>query len=142
MEKFAYIFIVLLGVMFVLLAFYFIFRPMVRQQKMLNGVVNYDPFMRKFVFRIDGTKDLFGSELNMHNVNDTLEYSLSNDRTVITFLMYHGKFEYEMLIDEFDGFIILRLQQLCLSGRVSFHINEFMIRKFQAKPLEWTNYHF
>ena len=45
-------------------------------------------------------------------------------------------------VDAFNELIILRVEQLSLNSRPAFYINEFFIRKFNAKPLDFEKYKF
>ena len=70
MEKNIYFFVVLFLVVLTPVVLYLIFKPMFQQRKLLNGVVNYDTFMRKFVFEIDFTKEEFYSRLKIYNAKE------------------------------------------------------------------------
>jgi len=59
MEKCFYLFVILLFVFAVPVALYLILKPMFQQRKLLNGVIHYDTFMRKFVFQIGFTNEFF-----------------------------------------------------------------------------------
>ncbi len=142
MEKYIYIFVIIFVVIVIPVALYIILKPMFRQNKLLCGVVNYDTFMRKFVFRIELTKEDFYSQLKMHNVNDTLEYSLNDDCSVITFIMYNMKYSYKIIVDDFNELTILRVEQIQVTSKPAFYINEFFIKKFNAKPVEFKKYSF
>ena len=115
---------------------------MFRQNKLLNGIVNYDTFMRKFVFRIEITKEEFYSRLKIRNINDVLEYSLNEDCSVIKFTMYNIKYSYKIMVDDFNESIILRVEQIQITSKPSFRINDFFIKKFNATPLEFEKYSF
>ena len=141
MEKYIYIFIVVFVVM-IPIALYLILKPMFKHNKLLNGIVNYDTFMRKYVFSVALGKEEFYSQLKMTNVQDVLEYTLSNDDTVITFRLYNGKYPYKINVDAFNESIILRVEQLSANSRPAFYINEFFIKKFNAKPLDFEKYKF
>ena len=141
MEKYIYIFIVVFVVM-IPIALYLILKPMFKHNKLLNGIVNYDTLMRKYVFSVAIGKEEFYSQLKMPNAQDVLEYTLSNDNTVITFMLYNGKYPYKINVDAFNELIILRVEQLSLTSRPAFYINEFFIRKFNAKPLDFEKYKF
>ena len=91
-------------------ALYLIFKPMFQQRKLLNGVINYDTFMRKFVFQIDFTKEEFYSKLKIHNVNDILEYDFDEQSSVVTFKRYNARFPYKIEIDKFKESIALRVE--------------------------------
>lgn len=142
MEKYIYIFVIMFVVVVIPVALYIIFKPMFRQNKLLNGIVNYDTFMRKFVFRIEITKEEFYSQLKIRNINDVLEYSLYEDCSVITFTMYNMKYSYKIIVDDFNESIILRVEQIQITTKPAFRINEFFIKKFNATPLEFEKYSF
>ena len=141
MEKYIYIFVIVFIVM-IPIALYLILKPMFKHNKLLNGIVNYDTFMRKYVFSVALDKEEFYSQLKMPNVQDVLEYTLSNDGTVITFMLYNGKYPYKINVDPFNVSIILRVEQLSLNSKPAFYINEFFIKKFNAKPLDFEKYKF
>ena len=129
MEKYIYIFVIMFVVVVIPIALYIIFKPMFRQNKLLNGIVNYDTFMRKFVFRIEITKEEFYSQLKIRNINDVLEYSLNDDCSVITFTMYNMKYSYKIIVDDFNELIILRVEQIQITSKPAFRINEFFIKQ-------------
>ena len=141
MEKYIYIVIVVFVVM-IPIALYLILKPMFKHNKLLNGIVNYDTFMRKYVFSVALGKEEFYSQLKMKNVQDVLEYTLSNDDTVITFRLYNGEYPYKINVDAFNESIILRVEQLSTNSNPAFYINEFFIKKFNAKPLDFEKYKF
>ena len=142
MEKYIYIFVIMFVVVVIPIALYIIFKPMFRQNKLLNGIVNYDTFVRKFVFRIEITKEEFYSQLKIRNINDVLEYSLNEDCSVITFTVYNMKYSYKIIVDDFNESIILRVEQIQITSKPAFRINEFFIKKFNATPLEFEKYSF
>ena len=51
MEKYIYIFVIIFVVM-IPIALYLILKPIFKHNKLLNGIVNYDTFMRKYVFSV------------------------------------------------------------------------------------------
>lgn len=145
MEKYIYIWVVVFFVVIIPAALYLVLKPMLQHNKLLNGVVNYDTFMRKFVFRVELTKEELYAQLKMHNINDSLEYYLNDDYSVITFTRYNAKFPYKILIDECSGYIILKVEQIPLimnKGIVPYCINDFFVKKFNAKPLQYGKYAF
>ena len=141
MEKYIYIFAIVF-VVIIPIALYLILKPMFKHNKLLNSIVNYDTFMRKYVFGIALKKEEFYTQLKTPNVYDVLEYTLSEDDTVITFKMYNGKYPYKINIDIFNESIVLRVEQISINSRPAFHINEFFIKKFNAKPLDFEKYKF
>lgn len=142
MEKYIYFFVIIFFLVVIPTALYLILKPMFRQNKLLNGIVNYDTFMRKFVFRIALTKEDFYSQLKMQNIQEVLEYSLNDDCSVISFKMYNMKYPYKIIVDDFNESIILRVEQIQVNSKPAFRINEFFIKKFNAVPLEFEKYSF
>mgnify|MGYP003431724973 FL=1 len=142
MGKHIYVFVVIFFVVIIPLALYLVLKPMFRHNKMLNGIVNTDAFMRKYVFRIDLTKEDFYTQLKTRNINDVLEYSLNDNCSVITFIMYSTKYSYAIKVDDFNESIVLRVEQIQAISRSAFIINEFFIKKFNATPLEFEKYSF
>jgi len=141
MEKYIFIFVIIF-VVIIPIDLYVILKPIFKHNKLLNGIVNYDTFMRKYVFGIALKKEEFYTQLKTPNVYDVLEYTLSEDDTVITFKMYYRKFPYKINVDVFNESIVLRVEQISINSRPAFHINEFFIKKFNAKPLDFEKYKF
>ena len=120
---------------------YIIFRPMYKNREITNGILNFDGSMRKFVFRIDLSKDEFFSKLKSRNACDTMEYSLNADLTGITFKELGSRLEYGIEIIPCDGYLILRVKQISLlygKTNIPYHVNEFWICKFNAKPIDYS----
>ncbi len=141
MEQYISIFVIVFALM-IPIALFFILKPMFKHNKLLNSIVNYDPFMRKYVFSIALNKDDFYAQLKLPNVHDMLQYTLSNDGTVITFKLYNGTYPYKIHVESLDETIILRLEQLSANSRPAYYINEFFVKKFNAKPLDFEKYKF
>ena len=142
MEKYIYVFVIIFIVVVIPVALYMIFGPMFRQQKLLKGIINYDTFMREFVFRIDLTKEEFYSQLKIRNINDILEYYLNDDCSIITFAMHNMKYSYKIILDDFNESTIIRVEQMQVTSKPAFYINEFFVKKFNATPLEFEKYSF
>lgn len=121
---------------------FLILRPMQKHNKCLNSIVNYDVFMRKYVFRVGLNNDEFLAKLKIPNVNDVLSYTLSDDCTVITFKRHNVYCAYIINVDASNESIVLRVEQLSVCSRFSYLINEFFICKFNAEPLDFDKYKF
>ena len=145
MEIYWYAFLIVFIIIVIPVALYLIFKPLYRNKQTLNGVENYDAFMRKYVFRVEMTEEEFYGRLKTKNINDTLEYCLNDDCSVVTFTRYGSKYPYKILTEEADESIILRIQQIPIitdRSNVPYLINEFFIKKFDAKPMEYSKYPF
>ena len=142
MEKNIYLFVIIFFIVIIPIALYLILKPMFRHNKLLNGIVNYDTFMRKFVFCTELAKEDFYIQLKTYNINDALEYSLNDDCSIITFTMYNMKYPYRIAFEQFNELNILRVEQIQLVSKPALRINEFFIKKFNAKPIEFEKYSF
>lgn len=142
MEKYIYLYVILFFAVLIPVALYLVFKQMFEQRKLLNGVVNYDTFMRKFVFYIAITREEFYSKLKIRNVFDMLEYDFDEQSSVVTFIRYNAEFSYKIKIDEYNEAVVLRVEQIPLVSKTTYLINEFFIKKFDAKPLEFKEYSF
>lgn len=140
MELFFYPIVIL--VVLIPIALYLILRPVFKNQQTVNGVVNYNSFMRKYVFQIELDQMEFYDQLKTQNVHDIMEYCLSDDCTEIVFTRYNTRNRYKLMIDERNNYIILKVQQVSVLSRVPYYINEFFMRKFGAKPMEYEKYPF
>ena len=115
--------------------------------KRKQGLINYDSCMRKFVFRVDLTKEEVYERLRTRNVTDVLEYILNEDLSVITFKYYNGVISYTFSVCEYDNndYLIIRLEQLLLipgKSRILKNINKFFFMKLDAKILDYDKYSF
>jgi len=52
------------------------------------------------------------------------------------------KYSYKIIVDDFNESIILRVEQIQVTSKPAFYINEFFIKKFNATPLEFEKYSF
>ncbi len=144
MEYYYVILIFIAIIVLVPLAIYVIFKPMIRQNKLLNSVCNYDSLMRNFVFKVDLSKDCFFRQLKTHNVNDVMQYRLNEDLSVITFMRNYTEMSYSIKLKSFENSIVLKIEQATLIGKsnMPYYVNEFWIKKFNAEPLEYEKYAF
>ena len=137
MEKHIYLLVILFFGVCIPAVLYIILKPMHQQRKLTNGVVNYDAAMRKFIFKIFISKEDFYSKLKTPNIKDVLEYDFNEQISVITFKRYNAQFSYGIKIDEHKEFVILTVEQISISSRISYFINAFFIRKFNAEPIDY-----
>lgn len=80
-----------------------------------HNIVNYDTFMRHFVFKIPLTAEQILDRLKIPNVFDELEYKLDLENSMITFLKDHEELSFWLEFQQLDGFCILLLHQRELS---------------------------
>ncbi len=121
-----------------------IFLPKKKHNNATGGVVNYDAFMRKFVFSVNTTRDDFYAALSVPNSYDPLSYTLSQDYSAITFSTMQTSATYRLYVEQYQGYIVLKLEQIsAVSGaNIPYSINPFFINKFRAVPLDFSRYAF
>lgn len=116
-----------------------------RHQKATGGIINYDSAMGKFVYKVNLSREDITSLLGRKNSADELSCSFDFARSVVKFSEYGSGREYRLSVQEYDGFSILRLEQVTKIGMqsyVPYKLNPFMIKKLQAELLPFSQYGF
>lgn len=113
--------------------------------KATDGIINYDSMMRKFVYKVSLTSDDIINLLKTGNDIDELSCTFDFQRSVINFSEYGSNREYYFHIQEYNGFSILKLEQVSLIGmqsHVPYKLNPFMVNKLQAEIIPFSQYSF
>ena len=113
--------------------------------KATGNVVNYDSSMRKYVYKVYMAKEEIINTLRNNNGIDEISCNLDFERSIINFSEYGSNRDYYFQIQECDGFSILRLKQvslLCMSSRIPYKLNPFIVRKLQAEIIPFSQYEF
>ena len=113
--------------------------------KATNNVVNYDPMMRKYVYKVYMSKEEIISKLKNTTDIDELSCDFDFERSVIKFSEYGSSREYYFKIHECDGFSILRLEQvelLGMSSHIPLKLNPFLVSKLRAEIIPFSQYGF
>lgn len=142
MEKYFPIFIVLFFIVIFSIVLYILFIQAIKQSKLLNGVVNYDMFMRKFVFRVNASQAAIIERLKLPNINDKLNYQFNENTAIITFEKYGAQISYKLMIEDFGEYCVLKTEQISLiaeRSQIPHDINAFWIQKLDAIPLEFES---
>ena len=110
-----------------------------------GGIVNYDSFMRKFVFKINLTSREIIDLLITDNDVDDLSCTFDFEKSVVRISEYGSHIDYFFQIQEGDVFSILRLEQVALFGMQSsipFKLNPYIVNKLQAETIPFSQYSF
>ena len=110
-----------------------------------GGIINHDSTMRKFVYKIDLSYQQAVDLLNTKNDVDELSCTFDFDKAIIRFSEYGSHRDYYFQIQEYNGFSVLRLEQVALIGmqsHVPYKLNPFLISKLQAKIVPFSQYGF
>ena len=120
--------------------------PMFRKHyKITDGVVNYDMYMRKFVYKTALKRDDIIDALSKQDDIDELSCQFDLESNTVVISEYGSHSEYFFRIEEYDGFCILRLNQtsvFAMSSRVPFKLNPFIVSRLQAELLPFSQYTF
>lgn len=125
---------------------FLLYLPTIRKhKKTTKKIVNHDPFLQKFVYKVFLSKDEITTRLQTHNVTDELEYIFDLHESMITFTEYGAKMAYLFRIDECNGFCILHLHHLDINQMhqnqlIPMLINPFMIKKLHAEIIPYSLY--
>ena len=120
--------------------------PIYKNHSNVTGnIINYDSTMRKFVYKINLSYQQAVDLLNTKNVVDELSCTFDFDKAIIRFSEYDSHRDYHFQIQEFNGFSVLKLEQVALIGmqsHVPYKLNPFMIRKLKAELVPFSQYSF
>lgn len=106
-----------------------------------NGIINYDPYMRKFIYKVNLSKEQIIGILNTKNATDELVCKVCYEESSIEFSEYGSSKKYYYSIQEYRGFSILRLEQAAWIGTKSYipyKLNPFMVKKLQAELIPFS----
>ena len=110
-----------------------------------NGVINYDSFMRKFVYKVSFTEKEIIDKLTIPNAIDELQCNFDFEKNTVIFSEYGSHMAYYFQIVKCNSFSILRLEQTSLIGMkssVPYKLNPFLINKLQAQIIPFSKYGF
>ena len=143
MEKYAPAIKSVLILVFIAAGFYFLTSVFSKARRRLNGVVNFDTFHRRFVYRVDLPVQAVVSKLRIPNQNDRMRYELSDDLSQITFPPGLGTCE--LRLEPQDDGCILYVRVFERFPDVGPHLvydvmNEFWIKKLHAKPIDFYDW--
>lgn len=115
-----------------------------KHREATNGIVNHDPMVRKFVYKVELTRDEIIGILLSTKFNDKLTCTFDPDLSTITFneLLYSEK--YYLVTEKQDSLTILKLEQIAASRRsqIKYKLNPFIVDKLNAHPLPFSEYEF
>ena len=121
-------------------------KSIIREHDDVTGeTVNYDSFMRKFVYKVSLTQDEIIHTLTISNDADALHCSFDTDVPIITFSEYGSGVAYYFSLREYDGFYILRLEQVPkfgTQGAIPHKLNPFIVKKLHAQIVSFSQYGF
>ena len=113
--------------------------------KATGGVINYDSNMRKFVYKVNLSKQEIFDLLSSKNGADKLSCTFDFEKSVIRFSELGSYSDYYFQILECNGFSILRLERVSLlhmKGYIIYKLNPFMVSKLQAEIIPYSKYFF
>ena len=108
-------------------------------------MINYDSFMRKFVYKVPLSRNEIISLLKMSGEIEELTCDINIEKSTIVFSEYGSHRDYYFYIQECDGYSILRLEQVAALGMrsdVPFKLNPFIVGKLEAEVLPFSQYGF
>lgn len=113
--------------------------PVVKKHQNVSGnVVNYDPVMHKYVYRVCMSEDEIIKRMETKNVTDDLICRFDTERAVVKISEYGSTLEYYYEIIPFDGYSVLKLNQVSaigMSSHIPYRLNPYMVEKLNAELL-------
>ena len=91
-----YILFIVLFILAIPLALYLIFKPVMEDRKVRNGVINSDPLTQHYCFVLACDQPEAINQLSIHNVKDNLEYTFDADGLTIIFSYLGASIEHQL----------------------------------------------
>ena len=153
--------VLVIGAFCVLFVILVVVLPMHKKhEEATGGVMNYDPSMSKFVYKVYMSSEEIIRSLKIINVQDDLSCTFNFERNTIIFSDLCFKYEYFYEIQEYDEFSILKLSRVSFSlyelkpswakyrnyyyahpkGDIHYKLNPFMVRKINAEIIPFSQY--
>lgn len=118
-----------------------ILNPYFKDKKVRNGIVNFDTYMRSYVYVLKCGKQDVIKKLSIHSIYDKPEYLFDDVNLIITFLHLNVKIKYQLYFIENEGRTYLnvyRIKFLHDKSNIPYMINAFWINKINAVPIEYS----
>lgn len=135
---------IVFGIIFIVIAvvaLFIIFKPVIENKKIQNGVINSDTFTQNYSFELNCTQQEAIQQLSTHNVNDTLDYSFDSDSLSITFTRFSATIEHRLAFYIVGNTTYLKVSRVNLlhgKSNIPLMINRFFVEKISAKPIDYS----
>ncbi len=139
------IFIIFFFLFFMFLVFGIIVPIYKKHTKITGNVINYDFNMKKFVYKVNLSNQEMINLLKAKNESNTLSCEFDFNKSIINFSEYGSNIEYYYDTQEYEDFLILRLEQAAFIGmqsQIPYKLNPFMVSKLQAEIIPFSQYGF
>ena len=115
-----------------------------RHREATGDTVNYDPMMRKYIYKVRMPREEILCTLGEEVGGYELSCEIDTDSAVICFISAQGdKKRYYYDIEACEGHCILRLEAVAPIGsksNIPCQLNPFMVEKLHAEPLPFAQY--
>ncbi len=108
-----------------------------------DGVINYDYAARKFVYKVNLTRDEIISILQTIRSDDALTCTFDSDMSTMIFSDLWDHEKYYLVVQNDVDFSILRLERVGLSSRrsqIKYKLNPFIVSKLNAEAVPFSEY--
>ncbi|MBQ8145169.1 MAG: hypothetical protein IJ039_00140 [Clostridia bacterium] len=108
-----------------------------------DGVINYDYAARKFVYKVNLTRDEIISILQTVRSDDALTCTFDSDTSTMIFSDLWDREKYYLVVQKDIDFSVLRLERIGLSTRrsqIKYKLNPFIISKLNAEAVPFAEY--
>lgn len=111
--------------------------------KSTGNIINYDSTMRKFVYKVNMSREEIINTLRVNSDIDELSCTFDFEKSIIQFSEYGSNREYYFAIQACDGYCIFRLNQVALIGmqsNIPFKLNPFIVSKLKAEIIPFAQF--
>ena len=99
--------------------------------------------MLKYIYKVYLPKENIIRILEEKNVIDDLSFKFDFEKSIVKISEYGSSREYFFDIQEYDGYSILKLNQVsffAMSSHIPYKLNPFMVNKLKAEPIPFSQY--
>ncbi len=111
--------------------------------KVTKEIINYDNFMRCFVYKTYLSKDEIIKALQVINSADELKCDVNNEESTIVFSEYGASVRYCFEVKQVEDFCVFKLEQISFvatQGNISLKLNPFITKKLNAEMVPYSKY--
>lgn len=111
--------------------------------KATGNIINYDNFMKCFVYKTSLSKEEIIKALQVVNAADELKCDVDSEESTIVFSEYGESAKYFFEVKPVEDFYILKLEQLSFvatQSYISLKLNPFITKKLNAEVVPYSEY--
>ena len=138
--------VVIVSILISLGLVFYVTIPMVnKHRRATSNIINYDLFMRKFIYKVPLHSEEITRLLLIKNITDDISCTYESTESTLKISVPCDSQTYYLQIEEHDEYCILKLENAAkttMRSAIPMKINPFMVDKLQAEPIPYSLFPF